>query len=105
MLTLGTLTPGTLPRLTHERYLILSLILEDGGRITGEDLRRKMAKRGWTPTQPGFSQVMNRAEKAKFVLSEYAPKIVHGAVKRQRVYSITKLGIVARAESLKFYAP
>jgi DNA-binding PadR family transcriptional regulator len=99
------LQPGTLPYLTHERFLILSLVLTNGGSIRGEDLRAKLAARGWTPSQPGFSQIMTRMERSKILMTEYAQKIVNGAAKRERIYAITQKGTDAHVESIKFYEP
>jgi hypothetical protein len=99
------LKPGTLPYLTHERFLILSTLVQNGGRMVGEHLRTVLARKGWTPTQPGFSQIMGRAEKSKLIHAEYTPKIVEGVQKRQRIYGITRKGMDHLTESMKFYNP
>jgi DNA-binding PadR family transcriptional regulator len=73
-------------------------------KLSGRELRQRLAKQGARKTGPAFYQLMARLEEARFVQGEYAQKIVEGQIIKERTYRMTAEGEKALRRTLSFYS-
>jgi DNA-binding PadR family transcriptional regulator len=90
-----------LPDLTHLQFLVLAALME--GERSGRDIRGRLSKEGIPKSGPAFYQLMARMEEAGLVEGRYADVVIDDQVVKERRYTITGTGEVARERALDFY--
>lgn len=89
------------PVLSALQTLVIEVVGSE--RVTGRELRRRLAEHNVRKTGPAFYQAMARMEEAGIVSGEYEQKIVDGQIIRERVYRVTGDGAQAFNDTLAFY--
>jgi DNA-binding PadR family transcriptional regulator len=90
-----------LPELSHLQCLVIQII--GSGKLTGRELREKLAGAGAAKSGPAFYQMMSRLEESEYVTGEYSQKIVEGQIIKERAYRVTGSGEEALTRALRFY--
>lgn len=79
-----------IPKLSHLQVAILGLLAEHESE--SRSLRADLKTKGYSPTRPGFHQMMNRLIDKDLVALDYAEVEYNGYMLRQSVYSLTGQG-------------
>ena len=78
------------PPLSHLQFAVLGIL--KGGRQSGLDIRRDLARLDIGKTGPAFYRLMSRMEESEFVEGWYEQEVVDGQIFRERVYKSLALG-------------
>lgn len=89
-----------IPEITSLQFLALSTLVD--GECSGRSLRQRLADHDYRKSAPAFYQFMARLEEAGLVVGRYELKKVAGQVVKERVYEISKAGVLAFEEFRDF---
>lgn len=90
-----------IPKLTDVQMLFLEAIGAE--KVSGRQLREKLAELGWRRSAPVFYQFAARLEDEKLIEGWYEQRTIAGQPVRERFYELTAHGKQALVETLHFY--
>jgi DNA-binding PadR family transcriptional regulator len=93
---------NNLPELSHLQLLVLECLGTQ--KLSGRELRARLAQHRTKKSLPAFYQLMARLEEVRFVEGEYSQKIVEGQIIKERHYRVTGEGARAVHQTFNFYA-
>jgi DNA-binding PadR family transcriptional regulator len=102
---MGLIPLLTIMNETHKLTDVQMLFLEAVGadKVSGRQLREKLAKLGWRKSAPVFYQFAARLEDEKLIKGWYEQRTIAGQPVRERYYMLTAHGKQAVVETLHFY--
>ena len=89
------------PPLPYLQFAVLGIL--KGGRQSGLDIRRELARLNIGKTGPAFYRLMSRMEESGLVEGWYEQEVVDGQIFRERVYRSLPLGARAWNQTRNFH--
>jgi DNA-binding PadR family transcriptional regulator len=90
------------PRLSHLQFEVLDQL--GGSKLSGEELRKRLATAGFAKSLAAFYQLMSRLEASDFVEGWYEQGYLGDQRYRMRHYRLTGKGVAARNDVVAHYA-